>query len=149
MYSSYRFNSTMRLLFSLIILTASASFSLAQKSAPDSQQMRFEAMLKGDTVVLDKVLSEELTYLHSNGLFENKRDFIRNISSKKLVYENIKLEKMQIRRTGRISIIQGTGRFKGVIRGNPFEVKLHYISIYKKTNMRWKLIAWQSLKADA
>ena len=69
--------------------------------------------------------------------------------SGKLVYKEILLENNQIRRTGRIAVIQGAGRFTGLMKNNQFSARLKYISVYKKIKKRWKLIAWQSLKVYA
>jgi hypothetical protein len=121
----------------------------AQKTPLDSQKMRFEAMINRDTITLDRILGTDLTYLHSNGLLESKQNFINSISSGKLIYQEIKVDTPTLRTIGKISIVQNTGLFVGIIKGTPFKVRLTYLSIYKKEKRRWKLIAWQSLKTDA
>lgn len=135
----------------IVVLFTVLNFPLlafAQRTALESQRMRIEAMVNRDSATLDKILAQELTYLHSNGLFETKTDFIQSICSGKLVYEQINIEKWQIRRTGRISVIQGIADVKGLLNGRAFKVRLKFISIYKKIKNRWKLIAWQSLKTE-
>jgi hypothetical protein len=72
---------------SLLVLTfvlASPVLPHAQSSAMGTveQQVlqaetdRFAAMVKVDEPALKKLLSDDLTYIHSSGLFQNKAQFI-------------------------------------------------------------------------
>ena len=72
-----------RLLLFLSVIAFNAALS-AQTGAFDpvlnAESARFEAMIRRDTVQLRQVLSDDLVYIHSNGLVETKMEHISSIS---------------------------------------------------------------------
>ena len=71
---------------------------------------RFDAMVQKDTAYLRGLLADDLIYIHSNSLKENKQEHISAIGSGKIVYEKMNRENPKIRRYGKIAIINGNVR---------------------------------------
>lgn len=136
------------LILTLVLVTSSVSSTLAQsKKAAKLRQVelaRFEAMTAQDTAKLATVLSDELTYTHSNGLSENKSDHLINIAAGNIVYQSMQSEKMDIKVHGRAAVITGIVHVKGLYQGQEFDIKLGYTDAYFKEKGNWKLVAWQS-----
>lgn len=120
----------------------------AQRTPLASQQLRFDAMTKMDTVLLQNILHSDLEYVHSNGLIETKNDFIHSVANQKIRYENIELLKTTEKKYGKTAVITGFCKVRGKINNNPFDIKLRYISIYRRKHGKWLLKSWQSLKLD-
>ena len=118
----------------------------AQKGILESESARFSAMMNRDTIALQRLISTELIYVHSNGLVESKADFIHSVGSGKIVYSTMVSASNQVVHWNRTATINGIIQVKGVSHGNPFDIKLRYLSVYKKERRVWKLIRWQSLK---
>ena len=118
----------------------------AQTTPIESEQMRFDAMTHSDTLALARLLNDDLSYMHSNGLEETKQDFIKTVATQKIIYQSITIEKHQGKIYRKNATITGICIVKGLYKGTPFEMKLRYLSFYTKKGRHWKLSAWQSLK---
>lgn len=125
-------------------------FSLVGQSKANkvlgSEQARFDAMKARDTVALHRFLSDDLVYIHSNALRENKSDHIRSIVSGKIVYQSMDREGTTVRIFGETAITSGEIHVKGIISGNPFDVKMLYTAVYRKKKQRWQLVSWQTTR---
>jgi hypothetical protein len=136
----------MKLFYSCLFWLGVCAVAQAQRSPFDAEMLRFKAQTNRDTLALKTLLVDNLYYAHSNGLLENKQDFIKSISSGKIIYESITIDKHSIQKQGKSAIITGECKVKGVINDKIFDVRLRYLSVYHKEKGRWKLSAWQSLK---
>ena len=123
--------------------------TFAQKTALLSQTMRFDAAVRQDTVLLQNLLSEDLTFIHSNGLLETKSSFVASIKNGKIKYNSFEVTEQHIRQYGRKTcIIDGKININGAFEKNPFSVSLLFTSVYRKQHQRWQLVAWQSTKRN-
>jgi ketosteroid isomerase-like protein len=132
------------ILYIFIILTSSI---FAQRSPELSEQSRFEAQINRDTLALERLLSKDLVYVHSNALMETKADFLHSISGGGIQYlEMRKLNGDPVRRWGRTALLSGVIAVRGNFRDSPFDVQLRYTSVYRKERGVWKLVSWQSTR---
>lgn len=136
-----RFTLGILLLFSLSMLNAQ---SKSTQTVLDTEIHRFAAMMRADTLVLRGMLADELVYLHSNALKENKSEHLAAIASKKLVYEKMDREEASVRFYGKTALVNGIVKAQGKLKGNAFEVRLLYLAVYRKKKGAWVLINWQS-----
>ncbi len=129
------------LLFSLSVLNAQ---SKSTQKVLDTEAQRFAAMMRADTLALRPMLAEDLVYVHSNALKENKSEHLAAIASKKLVYEKMDREAANVRFYGKTALVNGIVKVQGKLKGNAFEVRLLYLAVYRKKKGAWVLINWQS-----
>jgi ketosteroid isomerase-like protein len=124
------------------------NISFAQKNdILKAEKARFEACTHQDTLALAQLLSDDLVYIHSNSLKETKADFIHSVASEKIKYLKFEIiEQKQTKLSRKIAMIQGLVLVNGKFKGDLFEMKLRYTSIYIKKNHAWKLLTWQSTK---
>jgi hypothetical protein len=79
------------------------------------QKKRFEATVKQDSVALNSLISNDLYYIHSNGLIENKAQHIQAILNKKIVYQSFEYQgEPSILQRKKIQIINGKVLVKGL-----------------------------------
>jgi Domain of unknown function (DUF4440) len=107
---------------------------------------RFEAMTRRDTMALRGMLHDELLYVHSNWLAEDKSAHIEAIRTGKIVYAQIRSEVLRRKRWHRTTMINGIAQVEGSFNGTPFSLNLRYTSVYRKVKGRWLLLNWQSTK---
>ena len=138
------------LLFTLL-LTATICFSQSKKQLQLEalERQRFEAMTTKNLLFLEEVLSDDLAYTHSNGLFENKQQHLDNIRSGTLNYRTMQSEEMQVREHRRTAVITGIVNVTGILNEKEFAVRLRYTDFYVKEKGKWRLAAWQSLRLEA
>lgn len=137
----------MRLLFFLLLLPLlAASQSGADRTVLDTELRRFDAMTHQDTARLRPLLADDLLYVHSNTLTENKAEHLANIGAKTLVYEKITREKVAVRRYGKTALTNGIIAVTGILKGNTFDIRLMYAAVYRKKKGTWRLVSWQSTR---
>ncbi|MEO1259780.1 MAG: nuclear transport factor 2 family protein [Bacteroidota bacterium] len=124
------------------------SQSKTHQTIADLEQQRFLAMMQKDVAFLENVLTEDVTYAHSNGLVENKKQHLENVSSGSITYQQMKVEENSLRIYKKTAVNNGIINVKGLYKGTPFQVRLGYTNIYVKTKRQWKLAAWQSAKLE-
>lgn len=105
-----------------------------------------EALVKKDTVVLNQVLHNELTYGHSNGWIETKREVISDLVTGKLVYKKIKSKEHQWRTGKDWATLRTKTEIEYVMDGKEGSLNLHVLQVWLKTNKGWQLLARQSTK---
>jgi ketosteroid isomerase-like protein len=109
---------------------------------------RFKAMINKDSSFLDRILANDLLYIHSNGVQDSKETFIRNIMNGSLEYIAVDLQQADIRTFSQTAWIHGAAKIKVRMGKDTTEVELviRYLDVYKREDGEWKLVAWQSAK---
>jgi ketosteroid isomerase-like protein len=113
----------------------------AEKEILDATEAFRQAYMKKDTAALTKMAHEELIYVHSAGLRENKAEFLKALNGG----SRFDLTDPIVRTDGNVGVIQ----FKTDIRGlnaadrpNP----LILMMTWTKSRDGWKLIGRQAAK---
>ncbi len=142
----------MRLIFFFLLVMGCQSGAFSQSKTEQLlkslELQRFEAMTKKDTAFLQKVLADDLTYNHSNGLFENKKEHIQNIKTGKLIYQSMDSEELSIRLFKKTAVMNGLVKVTGVLKDKTFNIRLRYTDVYVKKRGQWQLVAWHSVKVE-
>ena len=130
----------------LFVTVAGVSQSKKQLKFEAIERQRFEAMTTKNDAILENMLSDQLTYIHSNGLTENKQQHLDNIRSGKLNYRTMQPEEMKVKNFRKSAVITGIINVTGVLNEKEFAVRLRYLDVYVKEKGKWRLAAWQSQK---
>ena len=130
--------------YSVVISATGQSYS--NKKIIDTELLRFEKMTQKDVYALEKMLSEDLVYTHSNAAMENKQQHLEAISSGRIVYKKMVRESVSLRIYGKTALTNGVVQVEGVSNGNTFTLRLQYSAVYRKKHGDWLLLNWQSTK---
>ncbi len=108
---------------------------------------RFRAMVDGDVPVLDQLLSESVSFVHTNGKRETKRQFIDAISGGRRRYRQIEVQSQDVVPVGRETCVV-TGRALLEIEANNGALlfPIAYTAIQTQEDGRWRLVAWQATR---
>ncbi|PMS21262.1 DUF4440 domain-containing protein [Trinickia dabaoshanensis] len=108
---------------------------------------RFRAMVDGDVPVLDKLLSDSVSYVHTNGKRETKRQFIEAISGGHRRYRQIELQSQEVLPLGSDTCVV-TGRALVEIEANNGALlfPIAYTAIQAQEGGHWRLVAWQATR---
>jgi hypothetical protein len=120
--------------------------SKTEQQILDTELRRFEAMVGKDTVLLRDLLADDLVYIHSNTLTENKQEHISAISTGRLVYEKMTREQARVRRYGKMALINGIVQVNVILNQKRLEMRLAYTAVYRKKGGAWRLVNWQSTR---
>ncbi len=108
---------------------------------------RYEAMIAADRTALAPMLAEELVYIHSNGILENKIEFLDAVQAGDIKYLSIVPSETKIRDHGRWAVLTGLIDMTVHTSGKKQSATLLYTAIYERIDRRWQLISWQSTRA--
>jgi len=131
----------------VLILT---TLSLAQQKdeaavAGATEQLR-KAMVDADRNALEKLLLDKLSYGHSGGHIDTKKEFIDKLSSGSSDFVTIELKDQVISVSGKTAIVRHKLDAKTNDGGKTGEVHLLVLLVWQKQGGKWKLLARQAVK---
>jgi ketosteroid isomerase-like protein len=130
------------LFFGLLVLGQSKDEAAVAKAM---EQLR-AAMISGDSASLASMTAEKLSYGHSNGHIDDKKEFVTKISSGVSDYLSIELQGQSIAISGDVAIVRHAMQAKTNDSGKPGELNLKVLLIWQKQKGKWVLLARQAVK---
>ncbi|MCA8829688.1 nuclear transport factor 2 family protein [Hymenobacter pini] len=133
------------------VAQASKKDQTAAKEVELLERQRFEAQVKKDYAVLERVFADDLVYTHSNGKQNNKQEYIQSIRDGKSQYDKIEVEALNVRayNDGRTAVVNGTITITLPNKpdGTPNLAHLKYVVVQVKDAKKgWQVVLWQSQK---
>jgi hypothetical protein len=109
---------------------------------------RFRAMVDGNGSLLDSLLSENVSYVHTNGKRETKRQFIDGITAGRRRYRQIEIQSQEVLPVGRETCVIVTGRALIEMEANNGALlfPIAYTAIHAQVDGQWRLVAWQATR---
>jgi ketosteroid isomerase-like protein len=133
----------------LILLFGIHSFAQTKTEtqvAAATEQLR-KAMVDGDRTTLENLAAEQLSYGHSGGHIDNKKEFVEKIASGNSDFLSIELSEQTISVSGKTAIVRHILTAKTHDKGkDPADIKLRIILVWQKQGGQWKLLARQAVK---
>ena len=111
-----------------------------------ADEVRFDAMRKGDWAALDAALADDLTYVHSTARLESKSEHIGNLRGGKPHYRGIAPREQTVRVTGDVGIVTGVSEMHVERDGKEQRFTVRYLAVYGKAGGGWRMVAWQSTR---
>ena len=128
-----------------------SAVGFAQAGKPEQQVMqaekeRFAAMVKGDRAVLEKLLADDLTYIHSTALLQTKDEFIKSLLAGNIDYVSIVPSESdsKVRVNGNTAIMTGLAAVNVIDTGKDRKIRIRYTTVYANRGGAWLLQNWQS-----
>ncbi len=100
-------------------------------------------MIQKDGTALDKLLSSNLTYVHSGGQLETKSDAIKGITSKKTIVERVGFTGTTVRFYGDTTLVKCN---VDVWHSKTNIVHMNVLHIWTKSGSSWQMVARQSTR---
>jgi hypothetical protein len=136
----------MRILLLIGLMLAAPVFAADADDVKAAEMNWFNGITTNNFPLLEKVLAEDLHYLHSTGVVDTKASYIKSMSSGKQKYASGKINDLKIRVYGKAALINGDANFEFVTDGKPGKARLKYTHVFAKTAKGWQLVSHQSLK---
>jgi ketosteroid isomerase-like protein len=137
--------------FLLILITLFSIQSFSQSKtetqvAAATEQLR-KAMVDGDRTTLENLAAEQLSYGHSGGHIDDKKEFVEKLASGNSDFLSIDLTEQTILVSGKTAIARHILTAKTHDKGKDIaDVHLRVILVWQKQGGQWKLLARQAVK---
>ena len=137
----------------LLALTSvvSAQMGKMEQQVLQAEKDRFAAMVKGDRAALEKLLSDDLTYIHSTALLETKEQFLKSVTSGNIDYVSIvpNEKEWKIRIEGNTAIVNGLAAVNVIDTGKDRKITIRFTTVQSNRGGAWQLRTWQSTVVPA
>lgn len=110
-----------------------------------TEQLR-TAMISGNKADLENIVSDKLSYGHSGGHIDDKKEFVEKLTSGKSDFVRIDITEQTISTSGKTAIVRHILTAKTNDNGKPGDVHLRILLIFQKEGGKWKLLARQAVK---
>ena len=117
-----------------------------EKDVADAVEQLRLGMINGDKAILGKLTAEKLSYGHSSGHIDDKKEFVEKLSNGSSDFVTIDITEQTISVSDKVAIVRHTLNAKTNDGGKPGEVHLKVMLIWQKQKGGWKLLARQAIK---
>lgn len=108
-----------------------------------AEARRFAAIMNADPAELRECLGENMVYVHSNAVVEDRETYIAKLVSGERKYLGFKTGGRTFRRMG--DAVACIGDMEVQSLNGP--VPLIYTTVYERENGPWKMVLWHSCSA--
>jgi hypothetical protein len=134
-----------------ILLGASAAqdSSRAAKEVMATEEARVTALDHSDIPALERIMADDVTYVHASGKVDTKQSYLEAIRSGQLHYISWQPRNLQVRVMGTSAAIDGEYLVRVTdsrVQPVPFEINIFILTVYARRDGRWQQIAWQSTR---
>lgn len=135
-------------LFLILLCTAGFATAAPADEVRAADTARVMATIAGDTNRLAPLLSDALSYGHSNGRAQTKEEFLEAVRSNRVRYEAYDYEETQITPVAPdLALMTGTARLRATAGTERVAFRLRFLSVWRRESGNWQLRAYQSAHA--
>lgn len=133
------------LIFSSLLI--STNFCFAQNTeVEDAVSKLIKLMVTPDSLALDKIILNNLSYGHSSGKIQSKQEFMHSLLSGESDFVDINLTDQTVIVQNKTALVRHTLNAKTNDKNVPGNVKLYILLIWSKEKSGWKLLGRQAVK---
>ncbi len=125
------------------------SGTITVEEALKAEQDRYAAQMKGDVAAMQRLIGDDLVYIHSSTVQDTKASFIESIGSGHVKYRTMKRGDVKVRTYACIAIVSGGASFEVTVKGEDRSLKLLFHAVYAKRAAGIQFVSWQATKLPA
>ena len=108
----------------------------------DLEDQRLAAMVAADVDALDRILADDLSYVHTSAAIDTKESLTTGLASGRLNYESISPTDRTVREYGSCAIVRGQAHVH--VNGNHFT--LEFTVVYVRPSGDWQMTSWHATR---
>jgi len=125
------------------------SGTITVEEALKAEQDRYAAQMKGDVAAMQRLIGDDLVYIHSSTVQDTKASFIESIRSGNVKYRTMKRGDVKVRTYGCIAILSGQANFDVTVKGKDLSVDLRFHTVWAKRGGGLQFVSWQATRVPA
>lgn len=120
----------------------------AEQQVLQAEKDRFTAMVNVNEAALNKLLGDDLTYTHTNALFQTKAEFIAVLKEGSIKYVSVTPSEpdWKVRIYGNIAVVNGVAAVNVIDHGNNLKFRLRYTTAHVNRGGAWQMVSWQATR---
>ena len=120
--------------------------TMSAEEAWSAEQARYAAQTGGDFAALERMIGDDLVYIHSSSNVDTKASFIESQRSGTVKYRNMKPLDIKVRTYGGIGIVSGRLDVDVTVRGQDSLLQLLFHSVWAKRSAGPQFVSWQATR---
>ena len=111
-----------------------------------AEDARYAAQTGDDFAALQKLIGDDLVYIHSSALVDTKASYIDTQKAGTVKYRVMRRSDTRVRTYGCVAIITGLGNYDVTVKGQDLAVEIRFHSIWAKRDQGLEFISWQATR---
>jgi ketosteroid isomerase-like protein len=144
MRSPFRLLSAILLAMTLQASAARAADCLEAAEVERAEDARYRAQEGGDFATLERLLADDLVYVHATARRDDKGGYLQSMRSGRTRYRQMRRSDTQLRLYGCVGVLTGQAQFEVTVEGRDMTVPLRFTSLWVKRDGLLQFVSWQS-----
>ncbi len=139
--------------FAILAMTSSSaafaedcSGNITAEEALRGEDARYAAQTGRDFTTLQQLIGEDLVYIHSSAIVDDKATYIETQRAGTVIYRSMKRSDITVRTYDCLAIITGLANFDVTNKGQDISVELRFHSIWAKRAGIVQFISWEATR---
>jgi len=111
-----------------------------------AEDARYAAQTGDDFDALQKLIGNDLIYIHSSAVVDTKASYIESQKSGAVKYRVMRRSDTRVRTYGCVAIITGLGNYDVTVKGQDLAVEIRFHSIWAKRDQGLEFISWEATR---
>ena len=103
-----------------------------------------EAVVKADLAVLERVLHEDYVHNRPNGVVEDRAQYLENRKARRVDFESLVPDEMEVRVYGDTAIVTGRSTAKGKDQYGKMDEQRRWTRVLVRRDGRWQFVHFQA-----
>ena len=116
-----------------------------QQDVLAAQRARFDATIAKDRAALERLMAEDLTYVHTSAKLESREENVAAVVSTG-AYKAFDLANLHVRVEGDTAVITGTADITFARPDGDTVLPIRFTDVWARRDGQWREIAWQSTR---
>jgi hypothetical protein len=120
--------------------------AIAESEVVAAEMARYDAQTGDDFVAMDRIIGDDLVYIHSSSVVDDKKAYIESMRSSTVKYRTMRMQDHKVRIYDCLAIMTGTARFEVTVKGDDITVDLRFTESWAKRGDELQFVSWQATR---
>jgi hypothetical protein len=122
------------------------SGNITTDEALRGEDARYAAQTGDDFAALERLIGDELVYIHSGAVVDNKANYIDSQRSGTVKYRSMRRSDVTVRTYGCLALITGLANFDATLKGQDLAVEIRFHSVWVKRAGSIQFVSWDATR---
>lgn len=111
-----------------------------------AEMARYDAQTNDDLNAMNRIIGDDLVYIHSSSLVDDKSSYIASQRSGVVKYKQMRLVDHKVRIFDCLAVMTGTASFDVNVKGDDLTVNLRFTEAWAKRDGKLEFVSWQATR---